>query len=464
MALLSSLSKPLAQQTGVPVNHPSKNNDLLQNFQLVLTGAVNQQSASNVPKLQQLITELKQLLQQIGMPSSSVASGTGPIRVEQVIAAIEKISDGQMKEILPEEIKELLHATRDDLRQLSNHEQNNLIEKLKELLERDDSADHPAVTMIHAQAIPMLEAVEQTGQKDNVSLHAAQSKQLTDLWNRFEQIRNKLNSQIPLSQSVKPEQLDPSLMIKLKQVLQQLAALEAGSSQKDVFHRTLNRLSDQSTGQQQLLTNLLNNFTRKQSIPAPYQQQTSVTSKDVARWLTPLLHKQQTAESVQGQGFTQMMSKVEQYVIHVNPNQSSQGMQKQLLNQFEQLMQSNRVFLNNAGNMEMNIRLKPQQLGDMTVRLLQLNGEMTVKILVSTVAAKEMLDGNIQQLRHMFSPQQVVIEKHDPSAAGPLPGDEEQQSSESNERDSSDQSQDQQQNERSEEEVSFHELLMNEKV
>ncbi|WP_245804840.1 flagellar hook-length control protein FliK [Halobacillus hunanensis] len=466
MALFSSLSKPSVQQTGMTANHPGKNQNSMQNFQLLLSKVASQQSTSNMTKLEQLVTELKKLLHQMGGSSSSAGQpSTSSIHGEQVIAALEKLIGNQLTEKWPEEIKKLLNAKVDDLRQLSSQDQTILIEQLSALLEQVNSEDLPPVTMINVQVTPQVDTVKQPAQSDGVSLHAAPSKQLADLWNRFEQIMGKLNDQIPFSQSVKPEQLDPALMVKLKQVLQQLADLQAGSSQKDAFQRTLTRLSDQSPGLQQLLTNLLNNFTRKQSLPAPYQQQAAVTSKDVARWAAPLLHKQYQVESAQGQGFTQVMTKVEQYVIHMNPNQSSHGMQKQLMEQFEQLIKSNRVFLNNAGHMEINIRLKPQQLGDMTVRLAQLNGEMTVKILVSTQAAKEMLEGNIQQLRHMFSPQQVVIEKHDPSAPSPFLSEDDQQAGEFNERDhGSDQSQDQQQNEHSEEEVSFHELLMNEKV
>ncbi len=466
MALFSSFSRPSVQQTGMTANQLGKNQDSMQSFQLLLSKVSSQQPTSNMTKLEQLVKELKKLLHQMGGSSSSGGQpSTSSIQGEQFIAALEKISGNQLSGKWTEEIKKLLSAKVDDLRQLSNQDQTLLIEQLSALLEQVNSEDYPPVTMINVQVTPQVDTVKQTSQSDGVSLHAAPSKQLADLWNRFEQIMIKLNDQIPVSQPVKSEQLDPALMVKLKQVLQQLADLQASSSQKDAFQRMLTRLSDQSPGQQQLLSNLLNNFTRKQSLPAPYQQQAAVTSKDVARWAAPLLQKQPQVESAQGQGFTQVMSKVEQYVIYVNPNQSGHSMQKQLMEQFEQLIKSNRLFINNAGHMEMNIRLKPQQLGDMTVRLVQLNGEMTVKILVSTQSAKEMLEGNIQQLRHMFSPQQVVIEKHDPSAPSPFLGEDDQPSSEFDERDhGSDHSQDQQQNEHSEEEVSFHELLMNEKV
>src|SRR5699024_4075522 len=44
---------------------------------------------------------------------------------------------------------------------------------------------------------------------------------------------------------------------------------------------------------------------------------------------------------------------------------------------------------------------------------IEMNGEMTVKITVSSQATKKMLEANIHQLKNMFSPHQVVIEKQE---------------------------------------------------
>src|SRR5690625_7091782 len=49
----------------------------------------------------------------------------------------------------------------------------------------------------------------------------------------------------------------------------------------------------------------------------------------------------------------------------------------------------------------------------MMVRLEEVNGEMTAKIIVTTEAAKKALQSNIHQLKNMFSPHQVVIERQD---------------------------------------------------
>jgi flagellar hook-length control protein FliK len=100
------------------------------------------------------------------------------------------------------------------------------------------------------------------------------------------------------------------------------------------------------------------------------------------------------------------------------------------------------------------------------VQLTKVDGEMLVKITATTQAAKEALESNVRQLRHMFSPQQVVIEKQDPQQVAV-----EKQAFQQNDdqmSESSDQNNQNSQNdsEKSGEEVglSFEEVLINERV
>ncbi|MBB6452921.1 hypothetical protein HNQ94_001367 [Salirhabdus euzebyi] len=104
------------------------------------------------------------------------------------------------------------------------------------------------------------------------------------------------------------------------------------------------------------------------------------------------------------------MSKLEQYTIYINRQNSNSGTSQQLMNQMETVLKASQ-FLQKEGATELTIKIKPAHLGDMVVRFTQINGEMAVKIVVSSLATKELLEGNMSQLRHMFSPNQVVIEK-----------------------------------------------------
>jgi flagellar hook-length control protein FliK len=109
--------------------------------------------------------------------------------------------------------------------------------------------------------------------------------------------------------------------------------------------------------------------------------------------------------------------------------------------------------------------LRPDNLGEMMVRFTQINGEMTVKILVTSQAAKEMLESNIHQLKNMFSPHQVAIEKQEAiiqSASAQKEQDSEQLKDQAEQQSESNQSnqQESQSNENSFERQ-FEELLMN---
>jgi flagellar hook-length control protein FliK len=149
-----------------------------------------------------------------------------------------------------------------------------------------------------------------------------------------------------------------------------------------------------------------------------YQRDAQVTTKDVVKWIENALKNQQVSDKPVQSGEVNfqsngVMHKLEQYVIYVNPNQNSNTVDKQLMDQFQQVIKTSKFLTMPNGTNQMSIALRPENLGEMMVRLTEVNGEMTVKIVVSTQAAKEMLESNIHQLKHMFSPQQVIIERQD---------------------------------------------------
>nr|WP_280922993.1 flagellar hook-length control protein FliK [Virgibacillus litoralis] len=118
------------------------------------------------------------------------------------------------------------------------------------------------------------------------------------------------------------------------------------------------------------------------------------------------------------------------------------------------------------GTSQLNITLRPENLGDMMVKLTQINGEMTVKIMVTSHAAKEMLESNMHQLRNMFSPQQVVVEKQEVSSQQAQTNQSEQddQNNSGQEQDQSNHSEQDDQEGEGDFETQFQNILMNEKV
>src|SRR5699024_3457961 len=106
------------------------------------------------------------------------------------------------------------------------------------------------------------------------------------------------------------------------------------------------------------------------------------------------------------------MSHVEQYVVHINESDRVERVQEQLIRQFEAVMKESR-FLRSPQITQLSFTLNPNHLGHVQVQLMEVNGEMTVKMIASSLAAKEMLESNIHQLKHMFAPHNVIVERND---------------------------------------------------
>ncbi|MCA1053514.1 flagellar hook-length control protein FliK [Rossellomorea aquimaris] len=63
------------------------------------------------------------------------------------------------------------------------------------------------------------------------------------------------------------------------------------------------------------------------------------------------------------------------------------------------------------------IKLYPEQLGSLRIELLQQNGVMTAKILAATSTAKELIDSQLQGLKHAFNAQNIQVDKIEVSQA-----------------------------------------------
>lgn len=146
----------------------------------------------------------------------------------------------------------------------------------------------------------------------------------------------------------------------------------------------------------------------------PYNVETEVTVTDVSRWLGNVWNTS-VEKTVPQSGIpaAMPMSRLEQYMIHLQQNQSPQLTQQSFNQQIESIIQSSRFLTQPTGQNVLSITLNPSNLGEMLVRMTEVDGEMLVKIIVTTPKAKEMLESNMQQLRHMFSPHQVQIERHE---------------------------------------------------
>jgi flagellar hook-length control protein FliK len=199
-----------------------------------------------------------------------------------------------------------------------------------------------------------------------------------------------------------------------------------------------------------------------------YQTSSKVTSKDISKWVQNVLNTHASVnENVNVQHVNvanQPLSKVEQYVIYMNQTETSQSMDKQLIDQFQQVMRTSRFLSMNNGVNQLSIALRPDNLGEMMVRFTEVNGEMTLKIIVSSQATRQMLESNIHQLKNVFAPHQVVIEERDVAVENIQNQHEEQSLDEEQEDHSHESNKDENRNLEEDFEKQFQEILMNTKV
>ena len=117
-----------------------------------------------------------------------------------------------------------------------------------------------------------------------------------------------------------------------------------------------------------------------------------------------------TAESnTQSSGLPFQMTKLEQYVLTASKNGQPVDAE-QFVKSFENIL-SKANFSNANGIQKLLIRLNPENLGSLRIELIQKDGAMVAKILATTAQAKELLDRQVQGLKHAFTNQNIQVEK-----------------------------------------------------
>ncbi|MRH42262.1 hypothetical protein GH741_06160 [Aquibacillus halophilus] len=295
-------------------------------------------------------------------------------------------------------------------------------------------------------------------------------EKLSNLWTKVESILNQLASNITKK--------DQAQLLKL---LEQWTSLEKKLVKIDGSNTNLEKVIPKEGSKEQMLwSQLLQTYQKRNGLQTNHRYQTNsmVTGNDVAKWIKDALVKfsgesstiSSKASPAEYQVNLMQMSKVEQFVIHLNQGSSPESNSDELVEEFKRAINSSKFLTTNDGK-QLLLKLRPANLGEMMVRFTQIDGETVVKITVTSLATKEMLEGNMSQLRHMFSPHQVVVEKQDSQtfqqdqyqSEKQKENSKENQSSNNPKPDSSQSNQDEQKD-NSDAETSFHQLLMNEKV
>ncbi|WP_075039039.1 flagellar hook-length control protein FliK [Anoxybacillus sp. MB8] len=77
--------------------------------------------------------------------------------------------------------------------------------------------------------------------------------------------------------------------------------------------------------------------------------------------------------------------------------------------QFERILRTSKLTQWKNGNTQMLIRLHPEHLGYVTIKLIQQKGKLTAKMITSTDAAKQLVEQHIHQLSHIVD--HITVEK-----------------------------------------------------
>lgn len=133
---------------------------------------------------------------------------------------------------------------------------------------------------------------------------------------------------------------------------------------------------------------------------------------------SPVTHNSshlEAAEEINGNSNTapafQLSGKVEQLVLYTGEKHNPVSY-RQFVQEFANIIQK-AAYSSHKGANRLLIRLEPENLGSLRVELLEQDGKLAAKILTDTGAAKDLLDSQLQQLKHALAGQQVQLTKMD---------------------------------------------------
>lgn len=133
---------------------------------------------------------------------------------------------------------------------------------------------------------------------------------------------------------------------------------------------------------------------------------------------SPVAHNSshlEAAEEINGNSNTppafSLSGKVEQLVLYTGEKHNPVSY-RQFVQEFANIIQK-AAYSSHKGANRLLIRLEPENLGSLRVELLEQDGKLVAKILTDTGAAKDLLDSQLQQLKHALAGQQVQLTKMD---------------------------------------------------
>ena len=107
------------------------------------------------------------------------------------------------------------------------------------------------------------------------------------------------------------------------------------------------------------------------------------------------------------------VNRIQQYVLNVGQASSSVLPEDQIIEQLQNIMKQSKFTTSPNGTNQLMLKLNPAHLGTLTIKLIESNGELIARIIASSKTAKEVIETNLNSLRHVFTTQNITVEKLD---------------------------------------------------
>lgn len=204
------------------------------------------------------------------------------------------------------------------------------------------------------------------------------------------------------------EKLLPLLFTEGKQVA---ASSDSNTTPKEIIAKEFQQLLQQLTNKLQSMSgkekeNLVNTFhgekqtfKGEQVVLSAFMRNSSKQSSTTA----------QTINLPLGQGL--QLNPVQQFVLHVGEQRSEQQTAEQFSRQFQNILGRSSLSQFPNGSNQLTIKLFPEHLGRLDVKLTQQNGVIIAQLMTTTQSAKKVIESQLHHLKQAFQAQNIQVEK-----------------------------------------------------
>ncbi|HLR73406.1 MAG TPA: flagellar hook-length control protein FliK [Pseudogracilibacillus sp.] len=153
-----------------------------------------------------------------------------------------------------------------------------------------------------------------------------------------------------------------------------------------------------------------------------YSENASVTRSDIAQWIKAVVNQdvdnEQTHRVIStfnNETITAPRMSVlhQQARYHFQRLDSVQRIEAEMVTRIANTIQQHMSLQPRGPIQSLNMVLTPEHIGTLQVNFSQVNGEMIVRIVASSSYVRELLESNLHQLKHVFSPHQVQVVRDD---------------------------------------------------